>query len=168
MEIKIKKLSENAVIPSKMHQNDAGFDLYVPHDVVLHEGRQVIPLDFSIELEHNYAATIQPRSGFSSKGVECVYHRVTRHSVNVVNKEFRLDADVIRGLIDENYRGNVGVIINVHRSIDPDEVFVLCRGTRIAQMQIVRVPEVTLTVVDKLSDTERGDNGYGSTGSKSA
>jgi len=164
MEIKIKKLSEKAVIPSKMHQNDAGFDLYVPDDVVLQEGRQVIPLDFSIELEHNYAATIQPRSGFSSKGIECAYCRVTKHSLNVVNKEFRLDADVIRGLIDENYRGNVGVIVVVHRHIAPDEAFILSKGTRIAQMQIVSVPEVTLEVVDHLSDSERGLGGYGSTG----
>ena len=166
MKIKIKKLSEDAVIPSKSYPTDAGFDLYVPSDVALKPGRQVIPLDFSIELEHNYAATIQPRSGFSSKGIQCAYYRMAGGTASLINKEFRLDADVIRGLIDEDYRGNVGVILNVHRPIAINEAFVLTKGTRIAQMQVVRVPEVTLEVVDKLSDTERGSGGYGHTGAK--
>ena len=160
VKVKIKRLSDNAVMPHKMHDNDAGFDLYVPRDTELSEGRQVIPLEFSMELPHGYAATIQPRSGFSSKGIECEYYIWEIKE----SGEFRIDADVIRGLVDENYRGVVGVIINVHRLITPAERFILKRGTRIAQMQIVEVLDVELEESDALSDTDRGTDGFGSTG----
>lgn len=102
MEIKIKL--DGGIMPKKAHKNDAAFDLYVPSDVSLHTGRQVVDLRFSLELPHGYAATIQPRSGFSSRGIECDSNGCI----------YRLDADVIRGLIDENYRGSVGVIVKVN------------------------------------------------------
>lgn len=76
----------------------------------------------------------------------------------------RINADVIRGLIDENYRGPVGVIVKVESDISCG--FLLKRGTRIAQMQIVEVPETEIVDVDSLSDTDRGDGGFGSTGTK--
>lgn len=160
MKVRIKRFSDDAVIPCKQHVNDAGFDVFVPRDVELFHGRQVVPLGFAIELPHNFAATIQPRSGFSSKGFECEYY----DNGNLVSGSCRLDADVIRGLVDENYRGMVGVIVKVHQWIKPNERFVLKKGTRIAQMQIVPVPAVDFEESDKLSDTDRGAGGYGSTG----
>lgn len=160
MEIKFKKLTPEAVIPKRAHNGDAGLDLYLPREVMVLQGRQIIPLDFAIELPHGYCAEIQPRSGFASKGIEC---RMRPTSVTSSDADFRVksraDADVIYGLIDENYRGCVGVIVN-----NNDRPFMLDTGTRIAQMVIRQVPETTFIEVSDLADSERGEGGFGSTG----
>ena len=144
-------------MPKKQHEGDAAFDLYVPRDTKLVKGRQLLNLGFALELPHGYAATIQPRSGLSIKGMEVVD---TRGS----NEILHIDADIIRGLVDECYRGPVGIIFKVFE--DNASCYVIPRGTRIAQMQIVRVPDVELIETDVLSETDRGNNGYGSTGTK--
>ena len=152
MEVKIKLY--DGIMPHKQHTGDAAFDLYAPRDIRLKPGRQVIDLGFALELPHGYAATIQPRSGLSIKGMEAKINSVTHN----------IDADVIRGLVDECYRGHVGVILKV---VEPDARFyIIPKGTRIAQMQIVSVPDVELSEVEALSETDRGQNGFGSTGTK--
>ena len=155
-------------MPKKAHPSDAAFDLYVPEDVVLKYGRQIIDLKFSIELPHRYAATIQPRSGFSAKGIE-VEEYFDPFGKGADITPARIDGDVIRGLIDENYRGNVGVILNISSMgcpLDENNYYVLKKGTRIAQMQIVEVPQVELVEADELSSTDRHNGGFGSTGTK--
>lgn len=157
MKVKIKL--NGGVMPKKQHEGDAAFDLYTPEDVLVYDNRQIIDMKFSIELPIGYAATIQPRSGFSAKGME----------VETLDEDgnptlIRMDADVCRGLIDSNYRGSVGVIIKVH-DLPTDQKFTIKKGTRIAQMQIVPVPEVDLVPAEELSSTERDENGFGSTGS---
>lgn len=148
-------------MPQKQHEGDAAFDLYVPEDTEIHSRRQVIDLKFGLELPKGYAATIQPRSGFSAKGMEV---EVDRSKIDLPDIDYRLDADVIRGLVDENYRGNVGVIVRVHEPFTLGERLIIKKGTRIAQMQIVEVPQVELIEVEELSDTDRGEGGFGSTG----
>lgn len=153
MEVKIKL--NGGIMPQKATEGAAAYDLYVPEDVVLEKGRQIIDLKFSMELPNGYAATIQPRSGFSAKGMEAVMANTST--------EERIDADVIRGLIDQDYRGNVGVII-INR--DYNDTLIVKKGTRIAQMQIIKVPDVELVEVEELSETDRGEGGFGSTGTK--
>lgn len=159
MKIKIK--NDFGIVPKKIHANDAAFDLYAPRDIELAHGRQVIDLGFSIELPHGYAATIQPRSGFSCKGMEVTFKR-TQDMFS--GETIRIDADVIRGLVDENYRGHVGVIIKVYSKIYEGTKLIIQKGTRIAQMQIVEVPEAEFEEVNSLGDSERGQDGFGSTG----
>ena len=162
MEVKIKL--NGGIMPKKAHPSDAAFDLYVPEDVVLQHGRQIIDLKFSIELPIGYAATIQPRSGFSAKGMEVEAHQKITKVEDVFDTI--IDADIIRGLIDENYRGNVGAIIKVDDEYCRYHRCVLKKGTRIAQMQIVEVPQVELIEVEELSDTDRGKGGFGHTGAR--
>ena len=155
-------------MPKKAHPSDAAFDLYVPEDVVLQSGRQIVDLKFSIELPIGYAATIQPRSGFSSKGIEVEVHFAPFGGEPDVSTT-RIDGDVLRGLIDSGYRGNVGVILNIHSLeavYDEAYSYILKKGTRIAQMQIVEVPQVELEEVEELSDTDRGEGGFGHTGTR--
>ena len=159
MKIKIK--NDFGIIPKKAHKNDAAFDLFVPKDIELVHGRQVIDLGFSIELPHGYAATIQPRSGFSCKGMEVKFYR---NQDMFSGQDIRIDADVIRGLVDEIFRGHVGVIVKVNSKINDNTRLVIAKGTRIAQMQIVEVPEMEFEEVDELSDSDRGEGGFGSTG----
>lgn len=161
---KVKIKLNGGIMPQKATHGAAAYDLYVPTDMTLIKGRQIIPLWFSLELPHGYAATIQPRSGFSAKGIEavCFWTSPEGHTIEVPNA--RINADVIRGLIDEDYRGVVGVIIQVHDDLIGRTI--LKKGTRIAQMQIVEVPQVELVEVDKLSETDRGEGGFGSTGAR--
>lgn len=140
----------------KKHVGDACYDLFVPEDTVLEDGRQVIYLGIKIQLPHGFCAHIRPRSGYASQGIE------------IKNSTKRHDADVITGVVDENYRGEIGVIVDNHkwRVMDENGKIVrpiVAKGTRIAQMEIVRVPETELMVVDHLDPNEdRGDNGWGS------
>lgn len=159
---KIKIKLNGGIMPQKAYPTDAAYDLYTPEDVELVTGRQVINLLFSIELPIDKAATIQPRSGFASKGFEVTY---ILEDGTVIPK-YRLDADVIRGLVDSGYRGNVGVIIKVNQKIGKDEKVIIPKGSRIAQMQIVYVPPVELVISDSLSDSDRSENGFGSSGIK--
>lgn len=154
MMIHVKIKLNGGILPKKQHEGDAAFDLYVPEDVELKLGRNLVDMRFSLELPRGYAATIQPRSGFSAKGME----------VECGDEMVRIPADVVRGLVDSNYRGNVGVIINYPRPYGKTFRWVLKKGTRVAQMQIVEVPEVELVESDILSETDRGAGGFGSTG----
>lgn len=163
MIVKIKL--NGGIMPKKQHEEDAAFDLYVPEDVELHSGRQVIDLKFSIELPIGYAATIQPRSGFSVRGIagDLFVHDGMNYECFCSD---HADSDVVRGLIDSNYRGSVGVILKTTEKWPEDQKFVILKGTRIAQMQIIEVPYVMLREVEELSDTDRGAGGFGSTGGK--
>lgn len=158
---KIKIKNYFGIVPKKAHPTDAAFDLFAPEDIELKHGRQVIDLGFAIELPHGYAATIQPRSGFSCKGMEVKFY-LTQDLFS--GQDLRIDADVIRGLVDENYRGHVGVIVKVHSKIYENTKLVIPKGTRIAQMQIVEVPEMEFEEVAELSDSDRAEGGFGSTG----
>lgn len=147
MKIRIKKLTEKAVIPQKATEGSAAYDVKIPSNVTIMQGRQVIPLDFAIELPYGYEAKIEPRSGFSRKGMEDY-------------RGERKDADVLVGKIDSDYRGNVGVLVNSHESYP----FLLAEGTRIAQMTIYKVEDAEFEETEELSETDRGIGGYGSTG----
>ena len=151
-------------MPKKAHPSDAAFDLYVSEDVALKNGRQIIDMKFSLELPHGYAATIQPRSGFSAKGLEATKVFIDGSFSADAESGVRVDGDVIRGLVDEDYRGSVGVIVKASIKGHPYEKMVIKKGTRIAQMQIVEVPQVELIEVEDLSETDRGEGGFGHTG----
>lgn len=158
MEI-VKIKLDGGIMPSKGSSYAAAYDVYCPHDVTVSYGRQVIDLLFSMELPHGKAAIIEPRSGFASKGVEVLC------SVDGMRAEpYRLDADVEIGLVDEDYRGHVGVILKVNKR--SKATFVISAGTRIAQMRIVDVPQTMLVAVKELNMSNDRGGGFGHTGSK--
>ena len=175
MEVKIVK-NEGALVPKKATKGAAAYDVYVPEDVVIKKGRQIVSLKLIMAVPEGYEADIEPRSGFSAKGMEG-YHVMERvvqmHSPAEAivtpndgrlywsDKAERFDADVIEGKIDSDYRGEIGVII---KSCD-DRMFGLKRGTRIAQLTIYKVEDVEFKEVEELSETDRGDGGFGHTGS---
>lgn len=151
MEIKIKRLSEDAILPKKATNGAVGYDLYVPKDTLIPACERVlIPLDIAIQLPHGFEFKIESRSGFAVKGIEG-------------NNGHRYDAQVLTGKIDSDYTGNVCVII---KSFDKEN-FTIPKGTRIAQGSIYYThPEMEFVEVDELDETERGNGGFGSTGTK--
>lgn len=146
------------IMPRRMHASDACYDICVPEDTVLREGRQVIPLGFSLAMPPTLCAAIESRSGFASQGME------VEVSVGDIKGKCRIDADVLRGIVDSGYRGEVGAIVRVGR-LDHMKRYVLPKGTRIAQMKFESVPECTLVPVLSLPDSDR-DGGFGHTGAQ--
>ena len=158
MSSEVKIVLEGGVMPKKATKGAACYDLFVPEDFKLKHGRQILPLGFRMQLPKNMAAIIKPRSGFSSNGIEVTYEQLCE-----MYKK-RIDADVLLGTVDSDYTGIVGVIIDVHDKLSARTF--IAKGTRIAQMQLVEVPETEFRQVDALDETERGDGGFGHTGAK--
>lgn len=163
MKVKFKKLEEGAILPKRATEGSAAYDLYVPKDIVIYKGRNIIPLGFAMEMENGYEALIDPRSGFSSKGMQG--HRIVMHEDEDKKMRdyasvwpLRYDCDVIQGKIDSDYRDEVGVIVH-----NREKGFLIKAGTRIAQMTFHKVESVEWEETDTLSDTER-EGGFGSTG----
>ncbi len=104
--------------------------------------KAMVPTGLHIELPAGYEAQVRPRSGLAAK-----------HGITVLNSP---------GTIDADYRGEIKVIL-VNLSKEP---FVINRGERIAQMVIARYEQIEWDEVDQLSDSERGEGGFGSTGKK--
>lgn len=141
--LKIERLPHNKFIPEYKTEGAAGMDLCaaISEPVTLKPlERKLIPTGIKIELEHGFEAQVRPRSGLSIK-----------HGITLIN---------CVGTIDEDYRGEVCIpVVNISNepyTIQPDE--------RIAQMIIARVEQVNIEVVTQLSDTNRGEGGFGSTG----
>lgn len=167
MKLKVKLANVLAYLPNKSDEGAAAYDLAAPVTVELKHGRQIVDLGFQMELPHGYGANIQPRSGFSAKGFEVTL--VPRFFfffpfLHICTK--RVDADVILGLVDENYRDNVGVIIKSrYRSIFYKAY--IARGTRIAQMRISSIPKTEIEQVDELDMSNDRGGGFGHSGTKS-
>jgi dUTP pyrophosphatase len=141
MKIKIKRLSNDAILPSFAHPGDAGMDLCSIEDKILKPSESaLIKTGLSVELPPNTEAQVRPRSGLAYK-----------NAVTVLNSP---------GTIDEGYRGEIGVILINHGKDD----FHIQKGMRIAQMVIKPILEVTIEEITELSGTTRGEGGFGSTG----
>lgn len=164
LKVKIKKLHPDAKIPTKATPQSVGYDLYVMKDICIESPRQVIPLGFAIELPVGVEAKIEPRSGFSSKGVEGFELKLGRGELwQRIDTPNRFNADVIVGKIDPDYRGEVGVII---RNNEPNKPFIIAKGTRIAQMTFYHIAQFPggFEVTDELTETKRANGGFGHTG----
>lgn len=139
--LKIKKLSEEAIIPNFAHKGDAGMDLYSIEEVVIPSREtRLIKTGISIQLPKNTEAQVRPRSGMALK-----------HSITVLNTP---------GTIDEGYRGEICIILINHGK----EEFVVTKGMKIAQMVVKPIYDINIEEVKELDNTERGQGGFGSTG----
>ncbi|XP_032838946.2 deoxyuridine 5'-triphosphate nucleotidohydrolase, mitochondrial isoform X3 [Tyto alba] len=137
--LRFAKLSKNASTPSRGSARAAGYDLYSAYDCVIPPmEKAVVKTDIQIELPSGCYGRVAPRSGLAAK-----------HFI-----------DVGAGVIDEDYRGNVGVVLfNFGK-----ETFEVKKGDRIAQLICERICYPELEEVQALDDTERGGDGFGSTG----
>ena len=143
LQIKFVKLREGAHIPQKAHEDDAGFDLYASEDFLLKShGFGCVPTAISMELPRGTEAQVRPRSGLAAK-----------HGVTVLNAP---------GTIDAGYRGEVKVILINHGDTD----FEITAGMRIAQLIISSVISAEFIEVSSLENSDRGEGGFGSSGTK--
>jgi dUTP pyrophosphatase len=137
--LKTKRLREDAKIPAYAHPGDAGLDLYVAEDVTLLSGKRAgVLTGIAMEIPEGYVGLIWDKSGLSM-----------RHGLKTLG-----------GVIDAGYRGEVIVgIINLS-----DEEHTIQKGEKVAQMIIQRKESVAIEETEKLSETARGERGFGSTG----
>lgn len=141
LKVKILKLVDSAKLPKYEHRDDSGLDLFAIEEQEIPSGEtMLIETGISIELPQGTEAQIRPRSGLALK-----------HSITVLNTP---------GTIDAGYRGEIGVILINHGK----HPFKVLKGMKIAQMVIAPVIRAEIEEVDSLSETIRGEGGFGSTG----
>jgi len=131
-------LNEGAFAPERKHPTDAGLDLKTPVDVFIHpKDRAFVDTGIHVELPANTVGMVKSRSGLNKNyGVQC------------------------EGVIDENYRGAIGVVLYNHS----DKPVTFNKGDRIGQLVILPCIYEDVELVDKLGNTDRGEGGFGSTG----
>ncbi|MCF0142527.1 MAG: dUTP diphosphatase [Parasporobacterium sp.] len=145
MKINIKKLDNRAILPTYGSPDSAGCDLYVCLDapVQINPGETYLThMGFALEIPEGYVGLVFPRSGLA-----------TKKGLALANKV---------GVIDSDYRGEIMVPLYNHSK----EVQTIEPGERVAQMVFTAYIAAQWNEVDELSDTERGKNGFGSTGSR--
>ena len=139
--VKIEKIDPHAIIPTYAHEDDACCDVYIIEDYIIRPGqRMLLRTGIAIEIPTGYEVQLRPRSGLAYK-----------HGLSLVNAP---------GTVDAQYRNEIKLlVINLGR-----KPVSLKRGDRAAQMCIKPVYKMNFEEVDKLSDSDRGLGGWGSTG----
>jgi dUTP pyrophosphatase len=139
MKIQILKLTDKAVVPTRANLDDAGWDIYSSEDISILPGeRGVVSTSIAMSIPNGFVGLVWPRSGLAvKKGV-----------------------DVFAGVIDSGYRGEIKVCL--YNS--SNEIFHISQKDRIAQMLIQAVSDFSLQETETLDSTQRGDEGFGSSG----
>ncbi len=139
MSLRVKRLSEHAVLPSRATAGSAGYDLSAAQaTLVPRHGRALVPTDLAVAVPPGHYARVAPRSGLALK--------------------FFLDVGA--GVVDADYRGPLGVVLFNHSTDD----YHVKQGERIAQLILEQISTPPVVEVDQLDDTDRGAGGFGSTG----
>ena len=142
MKLRFARLSEAALLPTRAHQGDAGLDLYAAEPAHIGPGeRWSVRTGLAAEIPNGHAGLVLPRSGLARK-----------HGISLVNSP---------GLIDSGYRGELTVLL---LNTDPAEIYRVEPGDRIAQLVVVAVAGTEPIEAEELSESARGDGGFGSSG----
>lgn len=167
-EIEYLPLCDGAVEPQRTDEYSIGYDLVVPTDVHITEhSRFYVPLGFAIGLPICIEGKIEPRSGFSGKGIDGIgkkwgWKRLFGFLPVYCRRKgnYRFDCDVIVGKIDPGYKGEVHVIVKNY-----DDDFTITKGTKLAQITFYRTRSMKFVKTDKIHGFDRG-GGFGHSGSK--
>ena len=142
MNLPIKRLRPDAVVPGRAYAGDAGLDLTACERVELAPGeRALVGTGLAVAIPEGHAGFVQPRSGLAVK-----------HGITIVNTP---------GLIDAGYRGELKVAL---LNTDARSAFVVEPGMRIAQLVVLALPPIAPVEVDELPASDRGAGGFGSSG----
>jgi dUTP pyrophosphatase len=140
IDVAVRRLREEAVLPRRAYDGDAGFDLSSCDEMEIAPGeRATVSTGVAVEIPDGYAGFVQPRSGLAA-----------RHGIAIVNSP---------GLIDSGYRGEIRVVL---LNTDLHDGFTIERGMKVAQLVIAPVAPVRLIEVDELATSQRGMRGFGS------
>jgi dUTP pyrophosphatase len=136
------RLRDDAVLPSRAHSGDAGFDLSACEEITIGVGeRAAVGTGIAVEIPEGHAGLVVPRSGLA-----------LRHGISMVNAP---------GVIDAGYRGEVRLLL---LNTDDESPFTIERGMRVGQLLVVPVADIDVVETDEVTATERGLGGFGSSG----
>ena len=136
------RLRDDAVLPSRAHSGDAGFDLSACEEITIGVGeRATVGTGLAIEIPDGHTGLVAPRSGLA-----------LRHGLSMVNAP---------GVIDSGYRGEVRMIL---LNTDREHAFTVEPGMRIAQLVVVPIAVVEVVETREVTATDRGEGGFGSSG----
>lgn len=142
MELKVSRIEDGAVLPTRAHEGDAGLDLYACEAAHIGPGeRWSVGTGVAVEIPVGHAGLVLPRSGLARD-----------HGISLPNSP---------GLIDAGYRGEIRVLL---LNTDPADTFNVEPGDRIAQLVIAPVALAEPVEVEVLAESARGDGGFGSSG----
>jgi dUTP pyrophosphatase len=142
VELPVRRLTPDAMLPSRAHDGDAGLDLHAGEPVTVGPGERVsIATGIAVEIPAGHAGLVLPRSGLAA-----------RHGITLVNAP---------GLVDAGYRGELRVLL---LNTDRTEAFKIERGDRIAQLLVIPFAEMTAIEASVLAASTRGEGGFGSSG----
>lgn len=138
--IKFLKTHPDAVLPTKNNSNDSGYDMTAVEDTVIPaRGSAVVPVGLTLaDLQHGYWIRIESRSGMA----------------------FKFGVTAFNGIIDNAYRGDLGVKLFNHTDVD----YTVAKGNRVAQLVIYPLVNGEAVWSDTVTETVRGDKGFGSSG----
>lgn len=154
MNLKVKRLTETAILPEKAFPTEAGFDVFADEAVTIHNGETVaVSTGIALEIPDGYYGRLKARSGLT------------------LNSTLRVQ----EGTIDSSYRGEVKIIAEIKDyeqgitrfgfvASSNTGKFTIEKGMKIAQLIIQPVPQFEIVEADELSESDRGENGFGSTG----
>ena len=142
MQLRVRRLDEDAVLPTRAHEGDAGLDLRSAEPARLAPGERVgVRTGIAVEIPEGHAGLVLPRSGLAAQ-----------HGIALVNAP---------GLIDSGYRGEVQVLL---LNTDRDTAFEIAPGDRIAQLLVTLYAAVEPVEAAELATSARGNGGFGSSG----
>lgn len=142
MELPVAKLKDDAVLPTRAHEGDAGLDLYACEAAHIGPGeRWGVGTGVAVEIPDGHAGLVLPRSGLARD-----------HGISLVNAP---------GLIDSGYRGELRVLL---LNNDPADIFRIAVGDRIAQLVLVPIAVAAVVETPALAESARGEGGFGSSG----
>lgn len=142
IDLRVLRLRDDAVLPTRAHGGDAGLDLSACEPVTIGAGeRAVVGTGLAVAIPDDHTGLVVPRSGLA-----------LRHGLSIVNTP---------GVIDAGYRGEIRVIL---LNTDREHAFTVERGMRIAQLLVVPARPVDVVEVRELTETARGGDGFGSSG----
>ena len=148
LKVKIKKLNENAVIPTYSKDGDAGMDLVATSEYYDDDGNIVYGTGLSFEIPKGYVGLLFPRSSI------CKKQQFLTNGVGVIDSSYR-------GEIMAKFKPVMGSYETILELFESNEYEI---GDRVVQLLIIPYPQIELEEVEELSDTERGYDGFGSTG----
>ena len=148
MNIGVKKIHENAVIPQFAHATDTGFDLFTVENTIIQANKKsIVRTGLIFDLPHGWGIQVRNKSGITVKGVP-----------NLLG--YNADITVYIGTIDSAYRGELGIMVKN----ETEETIVIPSGTKLAQGVLEKVYQCTFEEIEEVSETDRGNGGFGSTG----
>lgn len=180
IKIGFKKLKEDAKFPVKAHATDSGFDLFANENIIIEPGEtRIIKTGIAVHLPKGLEAQVRPRSGVTSKtklrvqlgSIDNSYtgdigiivdnvNQIKYEAVFDEREEHAIGIQKVRSGFADTLKGSLAFVDNDSK----DGSYYIYKGDKLAQLVIQKLPEVHAYEIEKLPNTERGSNGFGSSG----